>query len=149
MHSGTELYAEALDEVSKKTPDVEKVLGLLNRSLATGDSQAAYALGTWYLHGYETHVKKDIRKAIQLLRQAANGNVPDAVYDMAVSYETGVGVKKNPKLAMEYYLRAALLGEKQSFFEVGRCYYHGIGIEQNKRLAKIWYDRAEELGVHD
>lgn len=140
-------YKNALKEISKKNPDIDKVLSLLERSIEEGNGEAAYALGTWYLHGH--YVAKNLRKATTLIRKAANDNVSDALYDMAVSYESGIGVKKSEGRAVEYYLRAALHGDKQSFFELGRCYYHGLGIERNRKLAKVWYDRAEELGVHD
>ncbi len=67
------------------------------------------------------------------------------MYDLAVCYEKGVGVKKNTKKAMEHYLKAALYGDKQSFYEVGRGYYYGIGFKTDKTLAKIWLDKAKEL----
>jgi len=94
-------------------------------------------------------VEKNIRKAVTLLRQAAKQNVPDALYDMALCYEKGTGVRKNLRLAMEYYLRAALEGDKQSVYEVGRCYYWGIGVDKDRRLSWICLDRAKALGIDD
>ncbi|WP_414683523.1 tetratricopeptide repeat protein [Mucilaginibacter sp.] len=49
----------------------------------------------------------------------------EACFDLAVSYEIGVGVKKNLPLAFKYYQKAALLGDKQSIYETGRCYVQG------------------------
>jgi uncharacterized protein len=82
-----------------------------------------------------------------LLRQAAKENIPDALYDLAVSYEKGVGVRKSEKKAYELYVQAAVWGEKQSFHEVGRCLYYGIGAERDRRLALIWLDRAKSFGI--
>jgi len=139
------LYEQALQEAKKKRPDDEKVFSLLTKSLESGEIKAAYALGTWYLHG--KHVKRNIRRAVQLLKQAAQENIPDALYDLAVCYEKGVGTRKNEKKAFECYLRASLYGDVQSIYEVGRCYYYGVGVSKDKYISKIWFDRAKVLGI--
>jgi len=138
-------YQEALKEMSRKAPNIDKALSLLRHSLRRGNPNAAYALGTWHLPG--EHLPQDRKKAIALLRQAAKHNVPNALFDMAVCYEKGVGVRKSLASAFEYYLRAALHGEKQSVYEVGRCYYYGVGASADRKVAKIWLGRAHELGI--
>lgn len=110
-----------------------------------GDATAAYALGTWYLHG--AHVKKDIAKGTELLRQAATENVLSALYDLAVSHENGIGTKKNARKAYELYLGAAIWGHQQSYYEVGRCLFYGIGVRRSRAFAAVWLDRAKDLGV--
>jgi TPR repeat protein len=147
MSRNTAPYRDALREASKKQADIGKVTSLLKRALKAGDPEAAYALGTWYLHGQ--HVKQDRRKAVRLLREAADSNVANALYDLAVCYEKGAGIKKSPRLAFECYLRAALQGEEQSFYEVGRCFYYGVGTSKDTRVARIWIDRARELGISE
>jgi len=86
---------------------------------------------------------------IELLREAKNGRVREAFFDLAVCYEKGVGARKNLRTAAEYYLKAAVLGDKQAFFEVGRCYRYGIGVDNDLRIAKIWLDRAKSLKVYE
>ena len=140
-------YREALREATKKRPNTNRVRQLLEEALEAGDPEAAYALGTWYLHGH--NVKQSIAKAFSLLRQAARRNVPDALFDLGICYEKGEGTKVEPRRAFECYLGAALRGEKLSFYEVGRCLYHGIGVTKSTRLAWLWLDRARELGVSD
>lgn len=147
MVSKGDPYKQALREARKKNPRNDKVFALLNKSLRVGNPEAAYALGTWYLHG--KHVRKNLRKAIRLLRSAAKKNVPCALYDMAVSYEVGVGIRRNAERAAEHYMRAALHGDKQSVFEVGRCYYYGVGVARDRRIAWAWLDRARDLGVSE
>jgi TPR repeat protein len=83
------------------------------------------------------------------LKKAAKGGVPSAAYDLAIAYEKGTGVKKNPRLAFETYVLAALLGDAQSFYEVGRMYHFGIGVAKNNRLANHWRDKAESLGIDE
>lgn len=146
-NKGNDFYEEALAEMSNDKSDPERALELLNTALEKGSPDAAYALGTWYLHG--EHVEKDTAKAMVLLKRAADKNVAAACYDLAVSYETPKGVASNLEKAFELYVRAALHGDNQSFHEVGRCYYYGIGTLRNERLAEIWLEKAEELGVVD
>ena len=98
-------YHAALMEMSKKSPDTQLALSLLNSSLEKGNSYAAYALGTWYLYG--ENVEQDLVKAVKLFKQAANGKISDAFFDLAVCYERGEGTRKLLKLAAENYLRAA------------------------------------------
>jgi len=138
-------YDTALKEMRKKRPDAKPGLRLLRHALAKGDARAAYALATWYLHG--THFELDYRRAVVLLKQAAEQNIPDALYDLAVCYEKGEGIRKSEPKAYRLYLRGALWGDKQSIYEVGRCLFHGIGTRRDRRLADIWFARAEALGV--
>src|SRR6185437_297591 len=139
-------YDQALVVSQTAEPDFTKALRLLNRACNQGDHRAAYALATWYLHGKGNLVTKDLVRGAQLLRQAAESDNPDAAYDLAVSYEKGMGVRKSEKRAARLYLKAALLGDKQSIYHVGRCYQHGVGVKRDRPIAEIWYNRAEKLG---
>src|SRR6266699_2245941 len=107
MTKKSDPYREALAEAVKMNADNKKVFALLNQAEQRGNAQAAYALGTWYLHG--THVKKDRKRAVALLEQAAAKNIPDALHDLAVCYDKGAGVKKNRRLATWYRCRLAQL----------------------------------------
>ena len=143
-------YQKALKEMEKKSPDFIKVKDLLVGGVDAKCGDSAYALATWYLHGYdEAEVKQSYSKAIDLLEIAVNGNIPSAAYDLAICFEKGESVEINEQKAFELYVKAALFGDSQSFHEVGRCYYHGIGVSQDQNLADIWLDRAESMGIHE
>jgi TPR repeat protein len=132
-------YDAAEAEMNRATPDHSVALGFLEDAYKGGDKRAAYALGTWYL--FE-------KKALDLLAEAADARVPDALYDLALVYEEGeLGVTPDPDRAFELYLRAALRGQEQSVYEVGRCYYYGLGIPEDRRIAALWRERASELGI--
>jgi TPR repeat protein len=113
--------------------------------LADGSPHAAYALATWHLHG--THAPKDIKKAVRLLKIAANAKVAEANYDLAVAYETGEGLKKNLKKAFQHYLTSALYGDAQGMRETGRCYWHGLGVGRDRAIARQFITRSKELGA--
>lgn len=138
-------YKIALQEISKKNPDTNKAFSELTKAMESGDGEATYALATWYLHG--AYVDKDLPRAIMLLNNAANKNVPSACFDLAIAYETSDGVPEDLEKAFKLYVKAALYGDEQSFHEVGRCYFHGIGTDEDKKLADIWLEKAESVGI--
>lgn len=139
-------YEVALKLVQSTGRRTRKVYDLLVLADKAGDARATYALATWYLHGTRFTKRNRIR-AVELLRRAAAENIPGALFDLAVSFEKGIVVKKSVRKAFEHYLRAALLGDRQSLYEVGRMYFHGIGITKNRKLAEIWGDCAEHFGI--
>lgn len=143
-------YDLALREMDADSPDVVRALELLRTAYAAGDQRAAYALGTWHLHGKPPFVEIDERKALELIGEAAEALVPDALFDMAITLEKGaLGLKADPEAAFLLYLKAALRGEEQSVFEVGRCYFYGIGTAKDRGVADVWLARAAELGYKD
>jgi TPR repeat protein len=147
MNEAEKLYTLALEEMKGVNPNIKNVLNNLNQAYNLGSMDACYALATWFLHG--THVKKDMKKAISLLKISAAKKHSDALYDLAVCYEEGKGIEKDERKAFLSYLEAALYGDDQSNYEVGRCYYYGVGIIEDKQIAGVWLDKAESLGIEE
>jgi TPR repeat protein len=144
----TKKYETALKLAQQQSPPSRKVYVLLLGADKEGDGRATYALATWHLFG-SPFTKVDYRVANKMLKQAAAKGVAEAAYDLAISYEKGVGIGKSLPRAFEYYIRAALLGDAQSHYEVGRMYYWGRGVARSRRLAECWMEKAESLGVTD
>jgi len=134
------LYERAMRLAQGKKADFGEIFTLLEQAHASNDLRATYALGTWYFHG--RHVARNLRKGVRYWREAADGNISDALFDLAVAYETGAGAPKSLRTAYGFYLRAALAGDLQAPYEVGRLVYYGIGVSKDRRAAKIWLDHA-------
>jgi uncharacterized protein len=145
MEKGQKLYTRALSEMQQEKPAIATVLKLLHKAYELGNHHAAWALGAWHLRGQ--YVKKDIREAVILLQYASQANIPDAMYDLAICFEKGDGLKKNEKKAFELYLKAAIRGFTDAIVEVGRCYYWRIGTHQAKPIGELWFDRSKEVGA--
>ena len=139
-------YEEALKIARQGKVVTRKVHDLICAAHEEGDARATYAFATWLLFGTR-HCKKDLRTAAVLLKQAAEADIADAAYDLAVSYEGGNGVRKSLKAAFRYYVQAALLGDAQSHYEIGRMYFWGIGTARDRDMAELWLAKAEMLGV--
>lgn len=139
---------EALSIMNLQHGDPRYVAQLLEQAVQLGDPHAAYALGTWFLHGAHGY-PKDKNKGAELFEVAADAKLPDALFDLAVCYERGDGVEKNPGKAFLLYLDAAVRGDKQAVFEVSRCYTFGIGVLEDAEVAEVWRVRSKELGTFE
>ncbi len=118
---------------------------LLRESAMKGYAPALYALANWHIHG--KGVRKNLKKAVELLKAAAAQKNPDAEYDLAFCYEVGEGgLAKDPTMAPFWYRRASTHGDIQSMTELGRCYYYGIGIKRSLVRSLAWHSKAALLG---
>jgi hypothetical protein len=67
-------------------------------------------------------------------------------YNLAKSYESGKGMRKNENKAAHYYILAAKQGHMGAQKRLGYLYQHGIGVNQNESEAIHWYTKAAEQG---
>lgn len=107
---------------------------LLIKAMEEGDHRAHYAIGTWYLYG--TYVKANARKAVALFKIAADHDVADAAFDLAVCYEKGEGARRDLAKAAAFYLRAWHCGDTSAVYELRRMFYWGIGVTKNRAIAE-------------
>lgn len=139
------LYDLALVEARKPRANLQRALDLLTRAHENGDARAAYALATWYLHGRPGLVTRNMARAVRLLTEAASADHSDAIFDLAVCYERGAGVRRSYRKAAVLYLRSALLDDKQARRAMGKLYWHGLGVKRDRAIAKVWLNNAERL----
>lgn len=114
---GEALFAEADAEMRLDGASFEEVAAKLRKSAELGSTYAAYALGTWYLHGKGVSV--DYREAVGFLQIAAGVHHHDALYELGACYFNGEGVEKNHDKAFDLYLKAALHGHEGGRFQSG------------------------------
>jgi TPR repeat protein len=126
-------YSNAL-RIMKRDGSVTRAYELLSAAAEDGDAFSKYALGTWYLHGF--FVKRNLRNAIKLIREAAERNISSAAFDLAVCYELGIGIRKNIEEASRYYLRAFLFGDVEGAVELERVLYWESDLSAGRKLSK-------------
>ncbi|QNP59929.1 tetratricopeptide repeat protein [Paenacidovorax monticola] len=143
----TSSYELAFEAATSRSPNLALAKSLLEKAHQNGDPRASYALATWYLYGHGG-CSIDLPQAIEMLKIAAEADIASAHFDLAVSYETGNGIRKSVRAAYRHFLAAALNGDNDSYAEVGRCLYHGIGVARDRKSAEIWFRRADALGVN-
>lgn len=74
-----------------------------------GSAWAQMNLGMLYTHGGDG-LPQDYARAVDLFRKAADGNDPDALYNLGWAYESGLGVPQDRQQAIEWYNKAAAKG---------------------------------------
>jgi TPR repeat protein len=111
-----------------------------------GPSQ--HALGVMYLQGMG--VPANPKAAAQWLEKAARHQVPEALYNLALLYERGLGVRPNVTYAFTLYDQAANLGQAQSQqghppsqYNLGLFYYQGrdAGTRLSVEVPKEFHDQ--------
>lgn len=106
------------------------------------DPEALYALGGMY--GAGEGVKKDPKKALELVRAAA-----EAGYDAAVNYMAQIYWERRPGVdpaapdfneqALVWFRRSAEKGNPAAFSYLSRCYGEGLfGLAKDPEQAKQW-----------
>ena len=115
------------------------------RAAGLGNSEAILELGIMYEDG--DGVRKDIRKAMQLYRTAAELGEANAQQNVALLL-----VKEGEHNAVEaahFYKLAAAQGLTEAEFNLAMCYEAGTGVDVDFEEAKRWYARAAEKGDTD
>lgn len=119
--------------------DTFKAQENIKKAADLGFPYATYVLGRYYLTGL---VQKDAAHGLQLLEEAAQKNVAEALlllgdyfffdYDQLEEYDKG----------FDYYTRAEKLGYLTE--GIGMCYEFGIGVEAQPAKAFGYYKQAAE-----
>lgn len=89
--------------------------------------------------------KNYYKDAAEWYEKAANGDVTDAQYDIALYYKTGKGGLHEDKDKAAYWFReAALRNDCYAQFELAKLYDEENATEQDKENAIYWYKRSLE-----
>ena len=80
-----------------------------------------------------------------LQAKAAAGDL-SSLFSLALRYERGDGVPKNPQKAYEMALKGAELGHHSAQALVGRFFQNGFGVKQDYKIAGEWYKKAADQG---
>jgi serine/threonine-protein kinase len=109
---------------------------------------AQYRLGYMYEKGQGTD--KDVAKAVQLYRSAAEHGYAEAQNLMGILYATGTnGVTQDDKQALDWFQKAADHGFAKAQKNLGDMYFFGHGIDKDYAQALTWYGKAADQQFAD
>uniref|UniRef100_A0A915D3P9 DZIP3-like HEPN domain-containing protein n=1 Tax=Ditylenchus dipsaci TaxID=166011 RepID=A0A915D3P9_9BILA len=108
------------------------------------------------LHGHHYRdgsfgVKQDYAKAATYYAKAATGGNPEGMYNLALLYAKGLGVKRDMKISLMWLKKAAemptntmfgRLGIAEAQHSLGLRYQTGVGVPKDLKLAIEWYQKA-------
>jgi uncharacterized protein len=124
--------------------DAEKAEHWYRLAAAGGSPQAHLGLGIKILQTATTD--EPTFAGVEHIRKAAEAELPDAHYYMAVIHELGIGVHPDSEKAAEFFGKAANGGVNNARAKYGFMLLHGIGIKQNKVEGETWLRRAALAG---
>ncbi|KAA6182479.1 protein kinase [Thiohalocapsa marina] len=112
---------------------------------AEGNASAENMVGEMYLEGLG--VNKDVGKALQWFRKAADKGSPEAQLNIGYIYDLGlVGVEDDLE-AVRWYRKAADQEYPEAENMLGRMYQEGEGVEQDMSAAVSWFRKAAEKNL--
>lgn len=85
-------------------------------------------------------------EAVDLLTRAAEAGSPEAQFELAKIYESGLGVTPDPARALELYRAAAAQDFADAINDLGFLTYQGdLGLEPDPEAALVLFGRAADL----
>lgn len=110
-----------------------------------GNPVALYYLGSLYERGY--FVERDTALACEFYARslpgvrilAAEGD-PDAMADLGLLYNIGLGLESHRESSVCWVTRAAEAGLPRAQYYAGFYYFHGVGVEEDPTRAAQWLE---------
>jgi uncharacterized protein len=96
--------------------------------------------------GLDAFQEGDYAAAAAAWTRAAEGGDPDAMYNLAVLYESGRGVEEDLAQSIVWYERALEAGVPDAAFNLGNFHREGQGVEQDYQRAIELYEIAAQDG---
>lgn len=92
------------------------------------------------------HEPASLERGLELLKQAAHSNHPQAQAKLAHFYQNGHLVKANKETAAKWYEKAARNGNSDAQYALGWIYFNGDGAPKNITQAYYWFNQAAAYG---
>lgn len=146
------------DQVSPKTQNVQNEEKFVEKSAEEREdeaidgviSQLARIVGELeFQMGLDSILAGRYDEAVQHFTLSTRHNHPGGVFNLALCYEQGMGVKRNMKTARKLYGAASELGSAKAFYNLGVFYAQGLGGAKDVNLAKKYFEQAAFLGNSD
>jgi TPR repeat protein len=71
---------------------------------------------------------------------------PENPFWQGISYQYGIGVRRNPEEAVMWYTRAAEAGNVESMLNLAYCYANGTGVREDMKAYVSWLKSAAARG---
>ena len=119
---------------------------MLRRSVENDNPAGVRHLGCCYAQSRLGLVPSH-KKAARLYQRAVELGDVMAMYNLAIVYDEGQGVKLDKKKAVKYYRMAADRGYAGAQYNLGCCFRDGDGVTQDDAEAVWFYKLAADQGL--
>jgi TPR repeat protein len=115
--------------------NIKAAVKYLKQAVKQGSVEAMHDLGRCYYNG--EGIAEDLAEAIRLFTVASDSCHAGACCDLAICYESGVGIgEKDTDKAMKLYQMAASQGNSDAQYHLAVCYFDEDGSNYNPQLAR-------------
>lgn len=106
--------------------DEQKSFYWAEKAATTANIPALEVLG--YMHEWGIGTEKNLTKAYEYYKKAADFNLPAGLHNIARAYEFGrAGISKNEKEAAKIYQQLVEIGFRDAYAKLGNMYQNGLG----------------------
>jgi TPR repeat protein/membrane protease YdiL (CAAX protease family) len=105
-----------------------------------GDPKAQFRIG--YFYEFSSVPTRDLAKAAEWYRKAADQDYAPAQTDLGYMYGHGLGMPEDQEAAMSWYLKAARQGDAVAERNLAIGYFRGKGVRQSDQDAFNWFYSA-------
>jgi TPR repeat protein len=126
--------------------DEKKACKLYESASKTKYPMACYNLSLIYKDGIDG-IEPNQFRAHELMLDAAIGEIPQAMFEVALMLESGLGCVQNYSEAAFWYEEAAKRAHVEAFNNLGVLYKDALGVEQSFERALICFQRASEASL--
>jgi TPR repeat protein len=122
-----------------------------NAAIDEAIRQLAHIVGELeFQMGIESAMTGHYNDAFTHFKLSTSHNHPGGVFNLALCYEQGVGVKRNMKTARKLYEVASGLGHAKASYNLGVFHAQGLGgAHKSFNQAKKYFEQAAEMGNSD
>lgn len=100
--------------------------------------------------GLDSVIAEDFNSAVDHFKLSSSHNHPGGIFNLALCYEQGVGVKRNMKTARKLYEIACRLGHARAFYNLGVFHAQGLGgFSKSFPEAKKCFEKSADLGNYE
>lgn len=147
--------ANEIDEVIKSAPSLSQFpkddtlppqVKKIETAAFEGKAEAQHDMGAIYTAG-PGGITQNFEKANFWFLQAAQKDVPNAIYNLGVLNHQGLGVEQNLDKALYWYREAAKLNHAEAQYNLGISHIEGIGTDYDPALAAEFFERAANNGI--
>lgn len=123
------------------TKDLKAARKWFVRAAKLGNAEALFSLGLL------SEDNRQFKKAFEFYRKAAKRGSLDGMFNMAWCYDTGIGIKEDPRTAVRIYRK--LLPKRQDpsvHFNLARAFLNGRGVKASISKARKHLKIASKMG---
>ena len=133
------------------TADPAQAAAWLQKAADTGDAASNAIFGTFLLDGDASlGIVKNVARGFELLREAVELGLSEALFPLAHCYLAGDGVEKDAAHGVALLRQAVEQSsdEQRTMAQtsLAKCYYQGEGVEADTVQAVLWCQRGAQGG---